>query len=197
MNSELSASIIREQEAKKMYYGEIKKCDIANGEGVRVSLFVSGCTHHCPGCFNRETWDFCYGKEFTKETEEELLKALEPGYVNGLSLLGGEPFEPQNQAVLVPFLRKVRERYPEKTIWCYSGYLFDKELLRESRARCGLTDEMLSMIDILVDGRFVESLKDITLVFRGSSNQRVIDVKKSLERGDVVLWEQKIKRGMF
>lgn len=180
-----------------MHYGEIKKCDIANGEGVRVSLFVSGCTHHCPGCFNRETWDFCYGKEFTGETEEELLKALEPGYINGLSLLGGEPFEPENQEVLVPFLRKVRERYPDKTVWCYSGYLFDKELLRESRARCGLTDEMLSMIDILVDGRFVESLKDITLVFRGSSNQRVIDVKKSLERGDVVLWEQKIKRGMF
>ena len=180
-----------------MHYGEIKKCDIANGEGVRVSLFVSGCTHHCPGCFNRETWDFCYGKEFTGETEEELLKALEPGYINGLSLLGGEPFEPENQEVLVPFLRKVRERYPEKTVWCYSGYLFDKELLRESRARCGLTDEMLSMIDILVDGRFVELLKDITLVFRGSSNQRVIDVKKSLERGDVVLWEQKIKRGMF
>ena len=179
-----------------MHYGEIKKCDIANGEGVRVSLFVSGCTHHCPGCFNRETWDFCYGKEFTGETEEELLKALEPGYINGLSLLGGEPFEPENQEVLVPFLRKVRERYPDKTVWCYSGYLFDKELLRESRARCGLTDEMLSMIDILVDGRFVESLKDITLVFRGSSNQRVIDVKKSLERGDVVLWEQKIKRGI-
>ena len=132
-----------------------------------------------------------------EETEEELLKALEPGYINGLSLLGGEPFEPENQEVLVPFLRKVRERYPDKTVWCYSGYLFDKELLRESRARCGLTDEMLSMIDILVDGRFVESLKDITLVFRGSSNQRVIDVKKSLERGDVVLWEQKIKRGMF
>ena len=180
-----------------MHYGEIKKCDIANGEGVRVSLFVSGCTHHCSGCFNRETWDFCYGKEFTEETEEELLKALEPGYINGLSLLGGEPFEPENQEVLVPFLRKVRERYPDKTVWCYSGYLFDKELLRESRARCGWTDEMLSMIDILVDGRFVESLKDITLVFRGSSNQRVIDVKKSLERGDMVLWEQKIKRGMF
>ncbi len=180
-----------------MYYGEIKKCDIANGEGVRVSLFVSGCTHHCPGCFNRETWDFCYGKEFTKETEDELLKALEPGYINGLSLLGGEPFEPQNQAVLVPFLRKVRERYPEKTIWCYSGYLFDKELLRESRARCEWTDEMLSMLDILVDGRFVEALKDITLVFRGSSNQRVIDVKKSMDSGEIVLWEQKIRRGVF
>lgn len=179
----------------RMHYGEIKKCDIANGEGVRVSLFVSGCTHHCPGCFNQETWDFCYGKEYTEDTEKELLKALEPGYINGLTLLGGEPFEPQNQEVLVSLLRKVRERYPEKNVWCYTGYLYDKDLLGESRARCEYTDEMLSMIDILVDGRFVESLKDITLVFRGSSNQRVIDLKKSREEGKVVLWEQKIKRG--
>ena len=179
-----------------MYYGEIKKCDIANGEGVRVSLFVSGCTHHCPGCFNEATWDFHYGKEFTEETEKELLDALEPSYINGLSLLGGEPFEPENQKALVPFLRKVKERYPGKNIWCYSGYLYDSQLLSESRARCGYTDEMLSMIDMLVDGRFVESLKDITLVFRGSSNQRIIDVKKSLESGDVVLWESRIKRGI-
>lgn len=179
-----------------MFYGEIKKCDIANGEGVRVSLFVSGCTHHCPGCFNEATWDFCYGKEFTEETEEEILKALEPGYINGLSLLGGEPFEPRNQEALVPFLRRVRERYPEKNIWCYSGYLYDRELLSESRARCEYTDEMLSMLDVLVDGRFVESLKDITLVFRGSSNQRIIDVKKSLDRGEIVLWEPTVKRGM-
>ena len=128
-----------------MYYGEIKKCDIANGEGVRVSLFVSGCRHHCKGCFNEETWDFHYGKEFTAETEEEILKALEPEYINGLSLLGGEPFEPENQAVLVPFLRKVKERYPKKDIWCYSGYLLDRELWQESRARCEYTDEMLSM----------------------------------------------------
>lgn len=179
-----------------MYYGEIKKCDIANGEGVRVSLFVSGCTHHCPGCFNEATWDFHYGKEFTEETEKELLDALEPSYINGLSLLGGEPFEPENQKALVPFLRKVKERYPGKNIWCYSGYLYDSQLLSESRARCEYTDEMLSMIDVLVDGRFVESLKDITLVFRGSSNQRLIDVKKSLESGDVVLWESRIKRGI-
>ena len=134
-----------------MYYGELKKCDIANGEGVRVSLFVSGCTHRCPGCFNKDTWDFCYGKEYTEATEEEILQALEPGYINGLSLLGGEPFEPQNQEVLVHLLRKVRERYPQKDIWCYSGYLFDRELLGESRARCGYTDEMLSMLDVLVD----------------------------------------------
>ena len=179
-----------------MYYGEIKKCDIANGEGVRVSLFVSGCTHHCPGCFNQDTWDFDYGKEYTQETEDEILKALSPGYINGLSLLGGEPFEPQNQEVLVRLLRKVKEQYPEKNIWCYSGYLFDKELLSESRARCEYTDEMLSMLDVLVHGRFVEALKDIRLVFRGSSNQRVIDVKKSLETGTVVLWAPKIQRGV-
>ncbi len=179
-----------------MHYGEIKKCDIANGEGVRVSLFVSGCTHRCPGGFNQDTWDFVYGKEYTEETEQEILNALSPGYINGLSLLGGEPFEPQNQEVLVKLLRKVRERYPEKNVWCYSGYLFDRELLSESRARCGYTDEMLSMIDILVDGRFVEKLKDIRLVFRGSSNQRLIDVKKSLETGDIVLWEPKVKRGI-
>ena len=179
-----------------MYYGEIKKCDIANGEGVRVSLLVSGCTHHCPGCFNQETWNFSYGKEYTEETEEEILEALSPDYISGLSLLGGEPFEPQNQEVLVRLLRKVKERYPRKDVWCYTGWLFDRELLGESRARCGYTDEMLSMIDILVDGRFVERLKDITLVFRGSSNQRVIDVKKSLESGSVVLWEQRLRRGM-
>ena len=179
-----------------MYYGEIKKCDIANGEGVRVSLFVSGCTHHCPGCFNQDTWDFDYGKEYTQETEDEILEALAPGYINGLSLLGGEPFEPQNQEVLVRLLRKVKEQYPEKNIWCYSGYLFDKELLSESRARCEYTDEMLSMLDVLVDGRFVEALKDIRLVFRGSSNQRVIDVKKSLETGNVVPWEPKVQRGV-
>ena len=179
-----------------MYYGEIKKCDIANGEGVRVSLFVSGCTHHCQGCFNQDTWDFDYGKEYTQDTEDEILKALAPGYINGLSLLGGEPFEPQNQEVLVRLLRKVKEQYPEKNIWCYSGYLFDKELLSESRARCEYTDEMLSMLDVLVDGRFVEALKDIRLVFRGSSNQRLIDVQKSLETGTVVPWEPKIPRGV-
>lgn len=179
-----------------MYYGEIKKCDIANGEGVRVSLFVSGCTHHCPRCFNQDTWDFSYGKEYTDETEQEIIEALSPDYINGLSLLGGEPFEPQNQQVLVQLLRKVREQYPQKTIWCYSGYLFDRELLSESRARCEYTDEMLSMIDILVDGRFVEKLKDIRLVFRGSSNQRIIDVKKSLNNGEVILWEPKVRRGV-
>ena len=169
-----------------MNYGEIKNFDIANGEGVRVSLFVSGCTHHCKNCFNPETWNFDFGQPFTEETEELILKELAPDYINGLSLLGGEPFEPSNQAVLLPFLRRVKELFPNKTIWCYSGYLFDKELLSESRARCEHTDEMLSLIDVLVDGEFVQELYSITLQFRGSSNQRIIDVQKSLKTGKVV-----------
>ena len=143
-----------------MYYGEIKKCDIANGEGVRVSLFVSGCTHHCPGCFNADTWNFKYGSEYTDQTEKEILEALSPSYINGLTLLGGEPFEPENQKTLVGLLRKVRESYPEKNIWCYTGYLYDEQLLNDSRARCEYTDEMLSMLDVLVDGEFVMSLSD-------------------------------------
>jgi len=177
-----------------MNYGEIKNIDIANGEGVRVSLFVSGCTHHCKNCFNKETWDFGFGKPFTAETEELLLKELEPDYIDGLSLLGGEPFEPHNQAALLPFLRRVKERFPKKNIWCYTGYLFDRELLSESRARCEHTDEMLSLIDILVDGEFVQELYSITLQFRGSSNQRIIDVKKSLAAGEVVEYKPKSGR---
>lgn len=172
-----------------MKYGEIKKYDIANGEGVRVSLFVSGCTHHCKGCFNEETWDFNYGKPFTEETEQEILTALSPYYINGLSILGGEPFERQNQKVLLPFLKKVRNAYPKKNIWCYTGYYFDTELLTDSRARCEYTDEMLHCIDVLVDGRYIEELKDISLAFRGSSNQRIIDVRKSLENGRIHLYE--------
>lgn len=163
-----------------MNYAEIKTCDIANGEGVRVSLFVSGCTHHCKNCFNKDTWSFDYGKPFTDETEDYIIKELKPGYIDGLTLLGGEPFEPQNQRALLPFLRRVRGLYPNKNIWCYTGYLFDKELLNESRARCEATDEMLSLIDVLVDGEFVQELYSITLQFKGSSNQRIIDVKKSL-----------------
>ena len=170
-----------------MNYGEIKNYDIANGEGVRVSLFVSGCTHHCKNCFNPETWSFEYGKPFTKETEDYIIECLSPDYIDGLSLLGGEPFEPQNQEVLLPFLRRVRNELPDKTIWCYSGYLFDRELLSESRARCEFTDEMLSLIDVLVDGEFVQGLYDISLAFRGSSNQRIIDVQKSLETGEIKL----------
>lgn len=170
-----------------MNYGEIKNYDIANGEGVRVSLFVSGCTHHCKNCFNPETWSFEYGKPFTKETEDYIIECLSPDYIDGLSLLGGEPFEPQNQEILLPFLRRVKNELPHKTIWCYTGYLFDRELLSESRARCEFTDEMLSLIDVLVDGEFVQALHDISLAFRGSSNQRIIDVQKSLETGEVKL----------
>lgn len=170
-----------------MNYGEIKNCDIANGEGVRVSLFVSGCTHHCKNCFNSETWDFNYGKPFTKETEDTIISYLAPDFIDGFSLLGGEPFEPQNQRVLVDLLRRIRAELPQKNIWCYSGYTFE-ELTLDSRARCECTDEMLYMIDVLVDGEFKQDLYDISLSFRGSSNQRIIDVKNSLESGNIVLY---------
>ena len=172
-----------------MNFGEIKKADIANGTGVRVTLFVSGCTHHCRECFQPETWSFDYGTPFTEATEEELLYAMAPSFVEGLTLLGGEPFEPENQRVLVPFLKKVRERYPQKSIWSYTGYLYDEELKKDSRARCEVTDEMLSLIDVLVDGEFVLEKKDITLKFRGSGNQRIIDVKKSLLEDRICLVE--------
>lgn len=168
-----------------MNYGEIKSFDIANGEGVRVSLFVSGCTHHCKNCFNKETWDFNFGKPFTKEVEDSIIEMLSSDYIDGFSLLGGEPFEPQNQRVLTPFLKRIKENFPDKSIWCYTGYLFDDELLSESRARCECTDEMLSLIDVLVDGEFVQDLYNITLAFRGSENQRIIDVQKSLETGEI------------
>lgn len=170
-----------------MNYGEIKKTDIANGEGVRVSLFVSGCTHHCVGCFNKETWDFSYGREFTKETEEELLKALSPSYIAGLTLLGGEPMEPENQRALLPFLQRVKEKFPRKDIWCYTGYLFEQELQGMGKARCEVTDEILSLVDVMVDGEFMQEKRNISLRFRGSENQRVIDVKRSLAEGTVVM----------
>ena len=170
-----------------MFYGEIKKVDIANGTGVRVSLFVSGCTHRCKGCFNPDTWSFTFGKEYTEQTENDIIEALKPSYIEGLSLLGGEPFEPENQKVLVNLLKRIRQELPEKNIWCYSGYTFE-ELTgkKESRAFTDTTLEMLSLIDTLVDGEFVEELKDISLQFRGSSNQRIIDVKESLKTNSVV-----------
>ena len=170
-----------------MNYANIKFNDIANGEGIRVSLFVSGCTHHCKNCFNKVAWDFNYGKPFTKEVEDKIIAALKPEHINGLTLLGGEPMEPANQKGLLEFVKRVKQIYPNKSIWCYSGYLFDKELLSPSRAHCPWTKELLSYIDILVDGKFVEELKDITLRFKGSSNQRVIDVQKSLLLNTVVL----------
>ena len=173
-----------------MHYGEIKNCDIANGIGVRVTLFVSGCTNRCEGCFQPQTWDFQYGEPFTAETEEKLLDMLSPGYIGGLTLLGGDPFEPENQRALTPFLHRVKERYPQKTVWAFTGFLYEDLLREESHPRCEVTDEMLDMIDVLVDGPFVEKEKSYSLHFRGSRNQRLIRVKESLEQGRVVLWEE-------
>lgn len=173
-----------------MNYATIKYCDIANGEGVRTSLFVSGCRRHCPNCFNAVAWDFGYGAPFTKEVRNEILESLAPGYINGLSLLGGEPFEPENQRELLPFVRNFRALYPNKSVWCYSGYTWEQ--LTGSvpcPARCEVTDELLSLLDVLVDGRFVEAQHDISLRFRGSSNQRLLDVPKSLAAKAPVWWE--------
>ena len=177
-----------------MRYCNIKPCDIADGPGVRVSLFVSGCTHHCPGCFNEIAWDFAAGEPFTRETEDALLADLSKSYIGGLTLLGGEPMELVNQRALVGFVRRVREALPEKSIWCYTGYVLEPDLLAETgRAHCEVTDELLSCIDVLVDGPYVEALHDITLLFRGSSNQRLIDMRKTRETGTVVLWRGREK----
>ncbi len=179
-----------------MNYATIKNCDIANGPGVRVSLFVSGCTHHCPGCFNEVAWDFAYGQPFTQETVDYILELLRPAYIRGLTLLGGEPFEPQNQGPVVELLRQVRRAFPEKSVWAFSGYLFDRDILS---GRLGDTREYLSYLDVLVDGPFIQERKNLSLRFRGSDNQRLIDVPASLTRGQVVLWEdwQGEKRGMI
>lgn len=172
-----------------MNYATIKNCDIANGPGVRVSLFVSGCTHRCPGCFNEEAWDFNYGNPFTQETIDEILAMLKPSHVKGVTLLGGEPFEPLNQPEVVNLLRQVKAAYPEKSIWAFSGYLFDKDILTGRLGPWEITKEFLSYLDVLVDGPFVMSKKDLTLRFRGSSNQRLIDVPASLREEQIVLWE--------
>ncbi len=174
-----------------MNYAEIKNCDIANGPGVRVTLFVSGCSHHCEGCFNEETWDFQYGEPFTKEVEDNILAMLAPDYIAGLTLLGGEPLEPGNRKALLPLLRVVKERYPGKDIWCYTGYLFDRDVLEKFCAQWEGMKEFLSYLDVLVDGEFILEQKDISLQFKGSRNQRIIRVQESLRRGEIVLWEQK------
>ena len=170
-----------------MNYADIKKVDVANGPGVRVSLFVSGCTHHCRECFNPETWDFSFGSPFGEEQMEEILKLLDRSYIRGLSLLGGEPFEPQNQQAVLELVRRVRQRLPEKDVWCYSGYLFENlaagRVGEHSRA-------LLEQLDILVDGPFVLEQKDLGLRFRGSANQRIIDVPASLQAGEVRLWQE-------
>ena len=171
-----------------MNYCALRNCDIANGPGMRVTLFVSGCTNHCPGCFQPQTWDFDYGQPFTQETEEHILHLLEPEYISGLTLLGGDPMEPGNQRALLPLLHKIRERLPGKTVWCYTGFRLEDELWQEgSHPRCEVTDEMLSLMDVLVDGRFVEAEKDIRLKFRGSRNQRLLDLPRTLAAGEAAL----------
>lgn len=181
-----------------MNYATIKNCDIANGPGVRVSLFVSGCTHRCKGCFNEVAWDFNYGQPFTQETIEMILKMLAPEHIQGITLLGGEPFEPQNQQSILQLLRQIKKTYPNKSIWAFSGYLFDKDILAGKLGPWEITREYISYLDVLVDGPFVLEKKDLSLRFRGSSNQRIIDVPASIEKGEVVLWSdwQGYERGM-
>ena len=177
-----------------MRYGAIKKRDIANGPGVRVVLFVSGCTHHCKGCFQPQTWDFDYGDDYTADTEQEIVDALEPDFMNGLTLLGGEPFEPDNQRALLPLLHRVRNEMPQKTVWAFSGYTFEELTGKtESLARCEVTDEMLSLIDVLVDGEFQLDKRNISLQFRGSENQRLIDLPKTFQNGEIVWWQDTTK----
>lgn len=173
-----------------MNYAKIKKHDIANGPGVRVSLYVSGCTHRCRGCFNPETWDFSYGRPFDEAAEAEALEALLPSYIRGLTLLGGEPFEPQNRPELIRFVKRVREKLPEKTVWCYTGYDYERDLLAGRVGDPESTEELLSLVDVLVDGEFREEQKVIDLRFRGSLNQRIIDVRRSAAEGKPVLWQQ-------
>lgn len=182
-----------------MHYATIKNCDIANGPGVRVSLFVSGCTHKCKGCFNEVAWDFNYGQPFTQQTIDDILQMLKPPHIKGLTLLGGEPFEPQNQPAIVDLLRQVKAKYPEKSIWAFSGYLFDRDILPGRLGDPSVTREYLSYLDVLVDGPFIEAKKNLSLRFRGSENQRLINVPASLQKGEVVLWEdwQGNGRGMI
>lgn len=168
-----------------MNYSAVKNYDIANGLGVRVTIFVSGCTHRCPGCFNKETWSFKAGDEFTRETEDMLIQSLAPSYIRGLTLLGGEPMEPVNQHGLIGFLRRVKQAYPDKDIWCYSGYTLEE--IQSGKAHTDVTDELLTLIDILVDGEFKEERYNIALKFRGSDNQRIIDLRESEKQGKIVL----------
>lgn len=172
-----------------MNYGTIKKYDIANGLGVRTTLFVSGCTNHCPGCFQKETWDFDYGMPYTEKTEQEILNSLDHEYIDGLTLLGGEPFEFSNQEALIRLLRKVKERFHQTSIWCYTGFVLDQDLLLGGKRHGPYTEEMLSYLNVLVDGPFQEERKNIMLKFRGSENQRIIDVPASLAKQEIVLLE--------
>ena len=171
-----------------MNYSNIDFMSIVDGKGCRVSLFVSGCRNHCKGCFNPETWNFNYGKEFTKEVADEVIKSLEPSWINGLTILGGEPFEPENQRDLVGFVKRVRNTYPHKTIWMYSGYLLDKDIYPDDgKVHTEVSREIIENIDVLVDGKFIEELKNLSLKFRGSSNQRIILIQETLKSGGIVL----------
>lgn len=172
-----------------MNYATIKLYDISNGPGVRVSLYVSGCRNHCKGCFNKETWDFGYGEEFTAETEKKIIEGLKPDYIKGFTLLGGDPFEPENSKVLAPFMKRLRALYPDKSFWCFTGYDFEADLLTGKQGDHDDVMDILNTLDVLVDGKFVEELKDLNLRFKGSSNQRTILVKKSLKTDEVVLWD--------
>lgn len=169
-----------------MNYADIKKIDVANGEGVRVSVFVSGCNHHCKGCFNQCAWDFNYGKKFTEKEEQQIIDYMNHDYISGLSLLGGEPLEPRNQEGLLPLVKKVKEKFPNKNIWCYTGFDFEKDVVGKMAKDNETTRELLKYIDIIVDGKFEEDKKDLKLQFRGSSNQKIVDVKKSLQTGQIV-----------
>ena len=174
-----------------MNYATIKWYDVSNGPGVRVSLYVSGCRNHCKNCFNPETWDFCYGEPFTREVEDKIINALAPEYIKGFTLLGGDPFEPENAEALVPFMERLRKKYPEKSVWCFTGYDYEADLLTGKKGDIDTNIRLLSTLDVLVDGKFVEELKDLNLLFRGSSNQRIILVRPSLEKDEVVLWNEK------
>ena len=174
-----------------MNYATIKRRDISNGPGVRVSLYVSGCRNHCKNCFNPETWDFKYGEPFTREVQNSIIKGMEPSYIKGFTLLGGDPFEPENAKVLAPFMEKLRAKYPEKPLWCFTGYDYEADLLTGKQGDLDTVMRILKTLDVLVDGKFVEELKDLNLLFRGSSNQRIILVQPSLEEDEVVLWDEK------
>lgn len=180
-----------------MFYGAIKDKDVANGRGVRVTLFVSGCRNHCKGCFQPETWNFIYGQEFTEETKEQIFHMLKPIYIDGLTLLGGDPFEPENQKVLLPFLREVKEKYPKKDIWAFTGYIYDNLLKKEGHPCCEETEEMLSLIDVLVDGPFMEEKKNLALRFRGSENQRLIDLNATRKTGTIALIPDRVRGSIY
>lgn len=172
-----------------MYYASIKPRDIANGPGVRVSLFVSGCTHRCKNCFNQEAWDFQYGEPFTQQTMDQIVDFMRPNFVKGLTLLGGEPFDPRNQSAIVDLLRRIKQDLPQKSIWAFTGYLLDRDILPGKLGDPAITREYLEYLDVLVDGPFIEEQKNLSLRFRGSENQRIIDIKKTLAAGEIILWE--------